>query len=298
MTFRPAVPRDAEAIAELIRAYDRANGGEIESDADEVRDDWTPPGFDRARDTFVAERGDRLVAYGFVASRAAEGEVGLDAYLDPAVADRALGDELFERLERRAADLGAARLVTGLLGKDASGAALLAERGWVRTRSLLRMAIDLTSPPEPVWPEGIEARSFRPGDEAAFHATIVEAFADEPTYHAGPLETWAAERLGRATFDPAFWTLAVAGETPVGAAVGFAAGAGGFVELLGVVPAWRRRGLGLALLLRAFVAFHERGRTHVALYVDTDSETGAPQLYRTAGMHETHRIDRWDKPAG
>ena len=297
MTFRPAAAADAEAIAELIRAYDRAHGGEIETDADEVRDDWGAPGFELERDTLVAERDGRLVAYGRVARRPAEGEVGLDGYVHPDEDDAALGDELFRRMEERAAELRPTLLVTGLLGEDARGTALLTARGWGYARSLYRMAIDLgTAPPAPVWPDGADARTFRPGDAADFHRAVVEAFADDPTYVAQPLREWAAERVGRTTFDQAFWHLALAGGRPVGASVGFAAGEGGFVELLGVVPAWRRRGLGLALLLASFAAFHERGRTHVALYVDAGNRAGAPELYERAGMRETHRIDRWEKP--
>ena len=56
MTFRPATPADAEAIAELIRAYDRAHGGETGTDADEVRDDWNAPGFELEHDTLTAEQ--------------------------------------------------------------------------------------------------------------------------------------------------------------------------------------------------------------------------------------------------
>lgn len=298
VTFRAATREDAEAIAELIRRYDRANGGEIEIDADEVRDDWTSPGFELARDALVAEGDGRLVAYGWVARRSAEGEVGLDGYLDPE-ADAALGDALFARMEARAGELGARLLVAGLLGEDAAGAELLSRRGWTYARSLYRMAIDLDGPPPaPDWPAGIEARAYRSGDEALFHAAVAEAFAEDPTYEARPPEEWAAGRVGRAAFEPGFWRLALAEGRPAGAAVGFAAGAGGFVELLGVVPAWRRRGLGLALLRASFAAFGEAGRTHVALHVDSDNPTGAPELYARAGMHETHRIDRWEKVAG
>lgn len=190
MTFRPAEHADGEAIADLIRAYDGAHGGEIETDADEVRDDWAAPGFDLARDTLVAEREGRLVAYGWVAPRPAEGEVGLDAYVHPDVPDRALGADLFGRMERRAAELGATRLVTGLGGEDVWGARLLGSLGWAYVRSLYRMAIDLDGPPPaPVWPEGVRPRPFRRGEEAAFHATVSEAFADDPTYEAGPRST-------------------------------------------------------------------------------------------------------------
>jgi mycothiol synthase len=299
VTFRPATPADAEAIAELIRAYDRAHGGETGTDADEVRDDWTREGFELERDALVAEDGGRLVAYAQAVRRPREGEVLVDACVHPDARDRARADELYRRMEEHALELGGDRLVTGAFGNDLWSAELLAARGWARTRSLLRMAIDLEAPPPPPgWPAGVEVRTFRPGDEAAFHAVAVQAFADDPTYEAGPLERWSADRLDRSAFDPAFWMLALASGRPAGVAIGYAAGPGGYLELLGVVPAWRRRGLGRALLLQSLAAFHRQGRTHVALHVNAENTTGARGLYRDTGMRETHRIDRWEKPAG
>lgn len=299
MTFRPATPADAEAIAELVRAYDRAHGGETGTDADEVRDDWTWQGFELERDTLVVEDDGRVVAYARAVRRPPEGEIQVDACVHPEARDRGRADELYRRMEERALELGAARLVTGVFATDLWCAELLAARGWASTRSLLRMATDLEAPPSPpAWPEGIETRTFRPGDEAAFHAVAVEAFADDPTYEAGTLERWSADRLDRSAFDPELWTLALAAGRPAGVAVGYAAGPGGYLELLGVVPAWRRRGLGRALLLQSFAAFHRQDRTHVSLHVDADNTTGARRLYHDAGMRETHRIDRWERPAG
>ena len=299
MTFRPAEHADGEAIADLIRAYDGAHGGEIETDADEVRDDWTAPGFDLARDTLVAERDGRLVAYSWVAPRSAEGEVGLDAYVHPDVPDRALGADLFGRMERRATELGATRLVTGLGGEDVWGARLLRSLGWTYVRSLYRMAIDLDGPPPaPVWPEGVRPRSFRRGEEAAFHATVSEAFADTRRTRPGH------SRRGRPSGSGGRRSTRPSGRSPsrrIGRSAPSSAsrpGPAASSTCWGVVPAWRRRGLGLALLRQAFAAFHERGRTHVALHVDSDNPTGAPRLYSAAGMHETHRFDRWEKPAG
>ena len=51
---------------------------------------------------------------------------------------------------------------------------------------------------------------------------------------------------------------------------------------------WRRRGLGLALLLRSFGQFYERGQRRVALSVDSDNPSGATRLYERAGM----RVER------
>lgn len=299
MTFRSATHADAEAIADLIRAYDRAHGGETGTDAEEVRDDWTWQGFELERDTLAVEDDGRVAAYAQAVRRPPEGEVQIDAWVHPGSEDRAHGDELYRRMEERALELGGDRLVTGVFGNDLWSAQLLAARGWAYARSLFRLAIDLEAPPpRPAWPEGVDVRPFRPGDEAAFHTVAVEAFADDPTYEAGPLERWSGDRLDRSAFDPAFWTLALASGRPVGVAVGYAAGPGGYVELLGVVPAWRRRGLGRAFLLQSFAAFQGEGRTHVSLHVDADNTTGARRLYHDAGMRETNRIDRWEKPAG
>jgi ribosomal protein S18 acetylase RimI-like enzyme len=58
----------------------------------------------------------------------------------------------------------------------------------------------------------------------------------------------------------------------------------GWVGLLGVRRAWRKRGLGEALLLHSFGEFYKRGMTTVGLGVDAESPTGATRLYKKAGM--------------
>ena len=56
------------------------------------------------------------------------------------------------------------------------------------------------------------------------------------------------------------------------------------MEVVGVRRAWRRRGLGLALLRHAFGEYRRRGVRKVGLSVDAESVTGAPRLYERAGM--------------
>jgi ribosomal protein S18 acetylase RimI-like enzyme len=69
----------------------------------------------------------------------------------------------------------------------------------------------------------------------------------------------------------------------------------GVAHLLGVRRAWRRRGLGLALLRDSFRRFRESGETVVALGVDTENATGAVRLYEHAGMRVLWRADVWEK---
>jgi mycothiol synthase len=64
--------------------------------------------------------------------------------------------------------------------------------------------------------------------------------------------------------------------------------------VLGVRPAWRRRGLGEALLREAFHAMYGRGFTRIGLGVDAENVSGAVRLYERAGMRQVRRSDTWE----
>ena len=59
----------------------------------------------------------------------------------------------------------------------------------------------------------------------------------------------------------------------------------GYVNSFAVLRPWRKRGLGLALLLHALRTFRDKGKVRAALHVDAQSLTGATRLYEKAGMH-------------
>lgn len=63
-----------------------------------------------------------------------------------------------------------------------------------------------------------------------------------------------------------------------------------FIRNLVVHPRAQRRGLGIALLDRAFEAFAERREGHVDLKV-MESNRAARQLYERAGMDYVHRCE-------
>jgi ribosomal protein S18 acetylase RimI-like enzyme len=58
----------------------------------------------------------------------------------------------------------------------------------------------------------------------------------------------------------------------------------GWIASIGVRDAWRKRGLGLALLLHAFGELYRRGQRRIGLGVDAHNPTGATRLYERAGM--------------
>src|SRR2546423_12212862 len=121
------------------------------------------------------------------------------------------------------------------------------------------MAIDLEEqPPEPSWPEGFRF-AFEPEEELLLYETLEEAFADHWGHEDRTFEQWMAMNgpladrmcyLVRAP-DGTVAAAEICDEERFGTA---------WVSILGVRAAWRRRGLGEALLHQAFHDLYARGR--------------------------------------
>lgn len=230
-------------------------------------------------------------------------EVFIDGRVHPSWTGRGIASFLLDWAEDRAVavardrGLRALLLRTAVVDGDDRARAFFTRRGFEPIRHLLRLRLDLhADPPAPVWPPGVTARALVPGrDEEAAWRTHQAAFADVPTHLPLDLDTWVEDRLRREPVDADLVLLAEHEGEPVGLAVCAArAPAGpsdGWVRDLGVVPAWRRRGIGMALLRTAFAAFRRRGLTGVALEVDDVTLDGAVALYRRAGMRVVHRTD-------
>ena len=205
----------------------------------------------------------------------------------PGAKGRGLGTWLVDRSEGRARELGLGLLRQATLGVDPQARALLESREYREVRRHWDMVIDLEGvPPAPQLPEGLAMDTFLLEDARAFHAASSEAFADEWGHTPMQFEEWWAMRSKDPAFDPTLWFV-IRDDHELAAVIRCEAGrhGGGFVGMLGVRKPWRRRGLGLALLLHAFGAFHAQGLRRVSLGVDSENPTGATRLYERAGMH-------------
>jgi ribosomal protein S18 acetylase RimI-like enzyme len=124
-----------------------------------------------------------------------------------------------------------------------------------------------------------------------------EAFACDPFFHDATPSNFREFYLNARGFDPSLWLLAWDNEEVAAFILAFPENAGdeslGWVESLGVLPQWRRRGLGAALLRWAFRELHARGLRKVGLGVDGGNETGAVRLYERVGMRVVRQGDNW-----
>jgi mycothiol synthase len=282
MTTKLRPPRE-EDLALVVRLLSQHSPEPI--DEKTVRRSWASPGVDLELDARLEDD-----AYALVESLGDE-RVWID------FRGRAtLG--LLDWAEARASEKGS-RLFAGAWASNEALLADLERNGFRLVRHSHRMEIDLTAPASgPVWPAGIELRSFCSGDERTLYELHQETFRDSWEPIEMPYDGWSHQLLQPSVFVPDLWFLAVAG----GEAAGFAIchphpgdPALGWVRILGVRRSVRRRGVGRALLLHAFAEFRGRGLGRAGLGVDAESPTGADRLYEQAGMHVSARFDIYEK---
>ncbi len=301
--LRPPVLAEAQGVAELIAARDIADYGSTDSNAEEVLNYWEAPRFDLQQDARIIVAPDGLiVGYEEVYPHSDE-RLELDGFVHPRENGRGFGTHLIcwaeERARQRISEMQAAgpislRGTTAAVDRNASS--MFNAAGFAVVRQFWRMEIEMTSPPDrPTWPQEITVRTMRlDHDERVVYAAIEEAFADHWGHVPRSFEDWAQAVLERADFDPTLAFMAFDGNEVAGAVVNRYRDIA-WVWQLAVRRAWRKRGLGLALLLHSFNEFYQRGDRTVGLGVDAQSLTGATRLYEKAGMHVTRQYDTYEK---
>ncbi|MQA77794.1 MAG: mycothiol synthase [Streptosporangiales bacterium] len=166
-------------------------------------------------------------------------------------------------------------------------AAAFAERlGFAPVRSLWQMRLalaDVPDLPEPVAPDGLTVRLFRPGaDERAWLEVNARAFASHPEQ--GRVQLADLEARERADwFDPEGFFLAERDDRLVGFHWTKVEDGVGEVYVIGVDPGEQGTGLGKVLLLTGLAHLRDRGLDTVTLYVESDN-TAAVGLYRKLGF--------------
>jgi mycothiol synthase len=308
----------AALMVPIANAVYAANGmDEITTVAD--LENWlghTMAGFDPARDVVLAEVDGTLVGYGWVDwADTTDGlrEFRLGGYVHPDWQGRGVGRRLLAWQEAHAGAHPAAAastrpLVLGSWSSDlnARKRRLLAAAGYATARyffEMLRPTLEeIQIPP---MPDGLEIRPVvkdRASKKQLWDADV-EAFED----HWGgfdssdaAFEAW----LVRPHWDADLWVVAWDGDEVAGAVMNTIyaddneafARRRGWLDSVFVRRAWRRRGLGAALVARSLVRLREAGMTEAMLGVDSDNPSGALALYERAGFAVHRRSAAYRKP--
>lgn len=292
---------DLDAVAEFLVAVTVAEFGEPDYSAEDLREEWAE--LDLGTDAWLVTAPEGQIAGYISTSHRGHVRVDADGYVHPAHEGQGIGTFLVRVTEARAREHvplapSAARVVlnNGVNGRNPRARALLEREGFAAARHFWRMVLDLDQPPPaPLWPAGISIRTrASEADDRAVYAVIEDAFAGHWGHVPTSFDAWRKRRQGD-RFDPELWFLAENGDEAVGAALCSSYLDMGWIDSLGVLPAWRHRGLGLALLRHAFAAFRQRDWPRAALGVDAANETGATRLYERAGMRVHHQYAIYQK---
>ncbi len=309
-TTRPATWDDLGIVVELFRQSDLVDWGEVDVTEVAIRHDWEDPHMDLAAGTWLVFKetsaGSSEVPVAYASLLPLDSHRQLEAWgvVHPEYRGRGLGSHLVDLVEARAAEHpalappdGRVILLQGVLGPDAPAHRLVESRGYLPVRHFWRMDAPLTDElPNPRQIEGVTLRPFVFGqDDRAVHAAHQESFANHWGFVKRDFDEWAQHRFRESAFDPTLWFVAEADGDIVGVLQGVDDHGVAWVGMLGVRPAWQKRGIGEALLRHAFIEFRRRGYGRVGLAVDTDNDTGATVLYERVGMQVTRQFDFYEK---
>jgi ribosomal protein S18 acetylase RimI-like enzyme len=272
---------DVKSVTELIAAEEEALRGSSQWTEAETRD-WFHAAAGNG-DVQIVERDKRPVGVlGLFFGPVTRSWISVD----PSQSDDRVCSALVELAEQLARENNAAKVQISVIAENRAIIGLLQNAGFRAARRYFTMQIELNDPlPTPQWPDGITCTTFELAEARGFYDATVDAFAEEVDFHPLPFDEWKRRQFEAPEFDPSLWFVARDGNEIAGLARCWPQRWGcGWIDVLGVRKQWRRRGLGLALLQRAFRAFYERGHTCVGLAVDSENRSGAGRLYERAGM--------------
>jgi mycothiol synthase len=283
---------EAPAIKALIEEHALASFGEPELSEDEIRS-W----FSQSKLWIqLAERDGRLAGYLDVNH---EGESRFD--VDARTLEPDIAPVLVAAAEEYARGRAESPVLHGYVqGEEPVIRQAYEAAGWQPIRYSFQMRTELDRKlPEPAWPDGLTPRNFRPGEEERVYEAHMDSFADHWDFRLQSLEDWRVFTVDKPNFDPALWWLVEDEDELAAISLNQWHFSGdpefGWIQVLGVRPSWRRRGLATALLQHSFRDFHSRGATRVGLGVDGENTTGAVRLYESVGMRQVRRNETYEK---
>jgi len=185
--------------------------------------------------------------------------------------------------------------------------AFIESLGYNAIRYFYRMGITLQEPPTVLaMPDGLTLRTFDyPAELEAVVAAKDDMWQDHYGYTKRPLseivERWRHNIETDAKFDASLWYVAT--DTATGEIAGlvlcriedFTQPKQGYILIVAVRRAYRKKGLAQAMLTHAFAEYWQRGQKTVCLGVDASSPTGATRLYERVGMSPVVRYTHFEK---
>lgn len=263
---------------------------------------------------FVAQVCERVVGYSQLTSWHEEDDVWvyfIGGWVLPAWRGKGIGTAMLHWGEEMARHSAATlhpgerfEFAANASSTEHDAAALLRNKGYYIAFTTLEMHFDISTalPPAPPLPAGIEVRPVLPEHYSQITSGIIDCY-----YNAFPgnryrttfdrVAYYSAEWL-KPKYDPKLWYVAWDGDEVAGQVMMVIQNGQVHLSQVSIRPAWRRRGLARALLIRALWDMRDRGERMIWTDTFAEYQTRAVDLYRSLGFYVTKEFPRYRKPAG
>jgi mycothiol synthase len=309
--LRPYHRSDAAAVVEVVNAAAQPLGMRraLVDSAGHVRLIRYVPG--SSKKVVVINPQDEVVGYAYLADRDQHIIYEVGGAVHPSYQQQGIGTHLLAWAEQQALSMSTSApagvktvLQTNLYEAEREAIGLFSGHGYARVRAWLHFAIEFEAPPGvPPLPDGLHLREMDfEQDDDLVDSAMEEAFADHwGTIRISDPEAVANEEGEEAVDvpeDESFsnapgFCFVVVDERTNKAAGGILCNAKlverddtGRVGSVFVRPAYRRQGVGRALMWMTFRKFWQHGIRRVILDTDIDSFTKAPAFYTSLGMRQ------------
>jgi mycothiol synthase len=302
LSWRPAEPADAAAVAGLFQAVERSAPVGLETELAEVQARLSSSRLDLAADTLAGvDAAGALLAYAEAANMGiGQGQVRIrvTSAVHPELGADVVAstiDWLLSRAKGLLREQGDG--LPGVLGArcaatDQARFAMLTEAGF----EVVRWHQDMVRGLAPVRiepPPGVAIARYDPGYAEAARVAHNDAYADDPGALLPDAAIWPQHAIGLASFLPDASFLALADTTAGAEVAGFLfsldGGSGeGLLYCLGTTKPWRQRGLATAMIGHALAAYQQAGFVRARLEVDS-TNASALRLYSALGFSGSDR---------
>ena len=287
---------------DAVFAVRAAVNGISDADADVERSHFRArlelPGADPLDNVFVAERSGALIGCAIAAVETAIDRAVGEFGVIQSARGQGIGRSLLARLERRASEAGVAVHQVNVHDSNTRLRSFMDAAGYRQIRTFN----ELKYRPAPAYlegdyrplPSGVSMRPFVPGDDeqaladlqnAAFEGSFgfapntAEQIAGYVAMRGDPGDILIAEDDASGEVIGYIWTSVSAGTAE-------SAETSGMIEMTGVRPDRRGRGIGSAVIAAGMRHLRERGAGVISLEVD-DENVSARRIYRDLGFKKT-----------
>lgn len=304
LIWRPLVHLDIPAATELLAAAERVDHTSEHYDMADLAEEFDDESLDLGSDSVAVLDGTTLIGIGLVRGQTLVRDlhaISLWGAVHPQHRGRGVGRGILAQQLHRGAHLHLerhphvpARLEVRPYDHCTSHVRLAKAAGLIPIRHWYEMERQLAEPlpPIPDVPAGLRIVPYDPDrDDEVRHAHNT-AFAAAFASTEQDAETWRQWFTGSRAFRPELSNLVLADEQVVAFLLSYFYRADamadgseeGWIGQVGTLAAYRRRGIGAALIGRALAGFREAGFSRAVVDADSKSDIGGLALYSRLGF--------------